>query len=241
MRGMWMLLATAALAACGTADEDAAAPAARPSGSDAPAVRADAARKRVDSVAVGRFRFVLHRMPSGVVDSVFVTRAGRRVQALVPSEREEYAVLTDPTYRVDLDFDGHMDFGLVTLMPAGPNAAFDYWRYDPAAERFGYVGNYPMLEPDSAGRTLYTHARGGHAGRLWSNARWRWTDGRLLEFWRNEQTYAMDVERYVYSESELRDGRWVVVKADTLENCEAEPLDEEECPQAVVEKGEAQR
>lgn len=241
MHGMRVLLAAAALAACGTADEDAAAPSARAAVAVAPAVATDAARERVDSVAVDGFVLVLHRVPAGQVDSVFVTRAGRRMQTLVPSRLQEGAVLDDPTYRIDLDFDGHTDFALVTLVPAAPNPAYDYWRYDPAAGRFRYVGEYERFDPDSATRTLATHARGGHAGRTWSNSRWRWTDGGLVEFWRNEQTYAMDVERYVYSESELRGGRWVVVTADTLENCEAEPVDEEECPRAAGEGGEAQR
>lgn len=218
-RGVRILLAAGALAACGTADGDQAPPAA---GEARPA----AATERVDSVAVGPFRFVLHRLPTGVVDSVFVTRGGRRVQTLVPSGLEEHAILRDPTHRIDLDFDGHTDFGLVTLVPAAPNPAYDYWRYDPAADRFRYVGEYQMFEPDSATRTLGTHARGGHAGRTWSNSRWRWENGALVEFWRNEQASA-DGDRYVYSESELRGGRWVVVKADTMEDCEAEPLPEE--------------
>lgn len=226
LRVMRMLLVGGALAACGAADDD-PAPAALPATAPPPAGEARPAAQRVDSVAVGGFRFVLHRRQSGVVDSVFVTRAGRRVQALVPSELEEYTILDDPTYLIDLDFDGHVDFALVTLVPAAPNPAYDYWRYDPAADRFRYVGNFQMFRPDSTNGTLFTHARGGHAGRMWSDSRWRWANGTLLEFWRGEQTYADDIERYVYSESELRDGEWVVVRADTLnEDGEVEQTEE---------------
>lgn len=214
MRGMRMLLAAGALAACGTADADGdgAPPAAR-----FPEQARPAASRRVDSVAVGPFRFVLHRLPTGVVDSVFVTRAGRRVQALVPSEVQDYALLDDPTYPIDLDFDGHTDFGLVTLVSAGPNSAYDYWRYDPAADRFRYVGNYGRFEPDSARRMMYISSVDGHAGRLRTNTAWRWTDGRPVEVWQAQQTYADDVERYVYMLRERRGERWVVVEADTLE------------------------
>jgi hypothetical protein len=217
MRWMRVMAAVGALAACGAADgddADASARAAPPAASAAP-----------DTLA-----FVLHRVASGQVDSVFVTRAGRRLQALVPSRLQEGAVLDDPVWRVDLDFDGHVDFGLVTLVPAAPNPSYDYWRYDPAADRFRYVGEYEMFEPDSATRTLSTHARGGYAGRSWSNSRWRWQNDTLVEFWRNEQVPADSPdEHWIYQESEFRDGRWVVVRADTMEDCEAEPL-RDECP-----------
>jgi len=211
-----------ALAACGTAERD-DAPAA--SSSYAPDTAQEGPKSIVHSA--DGFDFVLHRVGAGQVDSVFVTRAGRRVQTLVPSRLQEGAVLDDPTYRIDLDFDGHLDFALVTLVPAAPNPSYDYWRYDPAAGRFRYLGEYEMFDPDSAGRTLGAHAREGYAGRTWSNSRWRWENGTLVEFWRNEQSVLSDQERFVYTESELRDGRWVVVKADTLENCEAEPLPDE--------------
>jgi hypothetical protein len=224
MQRLWVLAATGALAACQAAEQDDAR-------ATAPAT-ADSARTGPKSAVRGTdgFDFVLHRVAEGQVDSVFVTRGGRRVQTLVPSRLQEGAILDDPTYRIDIDFDGHLDFALVTLVPAAPNPAYDYWRYDPAADRFRYVGEYEMFEPDSTARTLDAHARGGHAGRTWANSRWRWENGTLVEFWRSEQSALDTGERFVYTESELRDGRWVVVKADTLENCEAEPVDEEACP-----------
>lgn len=223
------LLASIVLGACQAAEEmDARADAL--SSPPAAASAADTTPDGRKTVVRGTdgFDFMLHRVPEGQVDSVFVTRAGQRVQVLVPSTLQVGTILDDPTYRIDMDFDGHLDFALMTLLPAGPNESYDFWRYDPAAGRFRYVGEYPRLEPDSAARRLGVHQRGGYAGRAWSNSRWRWEDDRLVEFWRSGQgPLDPSAERWVYSESELRGGRWVVVKADTLENCEAEPLPEE--------------
>lgn len=228
---MRMLAAALALAACEAAEQDRDARAAAPSTADS-ASRSDTMAGGWRTVVRGSdgFHFVLHRNAEKQVDSVFVTRAGRRVQALVPSQLE-LAILRDPTYRIDLDFDGHLDFALVTLVPASPNAMYDYWRYDPAADRFRYVGEHERFEPNSTTRTLGTHARLGAAGRSWSNSRWRWEKGKLVEVWRNEQVPEDgNYKRWIYRESELRGGRLVLVKADTMENCEAEPIDAEECP-----------
>lgn len=233
---MMRLAAAAVLAACGAGergDTRAAASSMRDTAASAAPASDTTPGGRVKVVrGTDGFDFVLHRRPATErVDSVSVMRAGRRVQALVPSQVEEGALLRDPTYRVDLDFDGHLDFALVTLVPAGPNGAYDYWRYDPAAARFRYVGEYPMLDPDSTRRTLSSHSRLGHAGRSWSNSRWRWQDGTLVEFWRSQQAPAegwIDGDhRWFYTESELRGGRWVVVRADTMEDCQAEPLPDE--------------
>ncbi|HEV3052563.1 MAG TPA: hypothetical protein VGX50_19785, partial [Longimicrobium sp.] len=228
MRMMWMMAAVLALAACESAEQGEDARAAAPSPPDT-ASPADTTPDGWKTVVRGTdgFHFVLHRNPEKQVDSVSVTRAGRRVQALVPSQLE-LAILRNPTYRIDMDFDGHLDFALATLVPASPNMRYDYWRYDPAADRFRYVGEYEMFEPDFTTRTLGTHARLGAAGRSWSNSSWRWEKGKLVEVWRNEQVPEdRNYNRWIYRESELRDGRWVLVKADTMENCEAEPIGEE--------------
>ncbi len=219
MRRMLVLAAAVALAACGAADGGDARPA------------APAARTTTDAAArdTGGFDFVLHETEAGVVDSVLVTRAGRPVQTLVPSERlvAPYAS-DDRTYRVDLDFDGHQDFGLVTLVPAGPNLRYDYWRFDPAAGRFRYVGNYNLLEPDSDTRTLLVHTRDGHAGHLWTNVRYGWADGKLVEVWANQQTFLEDIQRYASVIYERRGDSLAVVSVDTLEDSEVEPILEPE-------------
>jgi hypothetical protein len=214
MRSVWMLATTGALAACGPADGGDARPA-------PPAARTTPAAAARDT---GGFEFVLHETEAGVVDSVLVTRAGRPVQTLVPSERlvAPYAS-DDRTHRVDLDFDGHVDFGLVTLVPAGPNLRYDYWRFDPAAGRFRYVGNYNWVEPDSATRSLHVHTRDGHAGRLWTNERYKWIDGRLVEVSATQQTFLEDIQRYATVIYERRGDSLVVVSVDTLEESEVEP------------------
>ncbi|HEX6371990.1 MAG TPA: hypothetical protein VF006_23905 [Longimicrobium sp.] len=241
MRRMTMLAAAIALAACGTAEREDAraadasalvAPKADPAAADTtPGGRRKAVR------GTDGLEFIFHRSPvTEAVDSVAVLRAGLRVQTLVPSRIEEVTPLRDPTWRIDLDFDGYLDFALVTLVPASPNPMYDYWRYDAAAGRFRYVGEYEMFDPDSTSRTLYTHARLGHAGRSWTSSRWRWENGGIVEIRRNEQVPVegrLDGdERWIYRESELRGGRLVVVKADTMENCEAEPLPDECVPPA---------
>lgn len=216
----WMALA-AALAACSGEE--------RPSTENATVAAASPdARAAADSTARDTaFTFALYRTGEGEVDSVLVTRGGRRVQALLPSERIPVPLDDDERmHRVDLDFDGYRDFGLMTLLPAAPNPAYDYWRFDPAADEFRYVGNYGMLEPDSAARVMTTHNRGGHAGRLWTNSYYGWVDGELVEVRADAQTFLDDVQRYAHVVYERRGDSLVVVSVDTLEDSEVEPVDD---------------
>jgi hypothetical protein len=194
MRGAWMMVAACALAACG-GSEQADARAAAPADTAPSMVRVDSPAQVVRAPTEAddlSWIFRTHGSRQGVIDSITVTYGGRPVQTLVPEENltvpdREIERITRP----DLDWDGHADLGLVTeLSMAGSRS--QYWRLDPATQRFIPAGTYETLQPDSAAREWHTFIRGGHTGRLWTASRWRWIDGKLTEVRREAQDQLED-------------------------------------------------
>ncbi|HLM68856.1 MAG TPA: hypothetical protein VK358_15055, partial [Longimicrobium sp.] len=169
------------------------------------------------------YAFRLHETQAGVVDSITVTRGGRPVQTLRPSENHvppESSV--ERIHRADLDFDGHADLGVVTeLSMAGSRS--EYWRMDPGTGRFAPAGVYETLQPDSAAREFTTYIRGGYAGRLWTASRWRWMDGALVEVRQEEQDVLPDDAGFVRIIRERRGGALAETSRDTVADAELEP------------------
>lgn len=232
MRRMGMLLAVTALAACGGADTDDARPAApavaaadsapvRPATADAvPAADSGAGKGVHIHPTLPPHAFALHGGEPGVVDSIVVTAGGRRVQTLRPREN-----LVPPDARlervstIDLDFDGYADLALLSTLGMA-NSRSEYWRFDPRMRRFVPAGEFETLAPDSAAREHTTFNRGGHAGRLWTAARHRWVDGRLLTVAEEEQALHEDGERYVRIVRRRQDGKMVEAGRTTLEDAD---------------------
>lgn len=226
MRGTWIAGMACALAACSGAGD--AAPAARADSTSAAqgapaAVEATRSGGAGDTVRIHPtlppYGFALHPgAEPGVVDSIVVTSAGRRVQTLVPGEN-----LVPPDAGVerlstiDLDYDGYADLALLGML-AMANSRSQYWRFDPRTRSFADIGEFDTLTPDSAARELTSVNRGGHGGRMWTAARWRWAENRLVPFAEEEQSALDEVGgRYVHIVRRLQDGRMVEVRRDTLE------------------------
>lgn len=221
MRTRWMA-ALCLLAACGTAEGGDARTVARDS-APAPSAAAPAdsatATTRTAADAV-EWTFRPHGTRPGVVDSIVVTRGTERVQALVPGENHvEPETGVERISRPDLDWDGHADLAFVTeLTMAGSHS--HYWRFDPARARFTDAGVHETLHPDSAAREWTTFNRGGHGGRLWRAARWRWADGALAEVRREEQDVLEDGATYVRVVRERRGGALAETQRDTVAEAE---------------------
>lgn len=166
--------------------------------------------------------FALHGAAAGVVDSIVVTAAGARVQTLVPGENllpPHAAAEVERLSTMDLDFDGYADLALLSGV-AMASSRSQYWRFDPSTRRFAGAGEFETLVPDSAAREHTTFNRGGHGGRLWTAARWRWAENRLVPMAEEEQASLDEDGRYVHHVRRLRDGRMTEVRRDTLRDHE---------------------
>jgi hypothetical protein len=163
--------------------------------------------------------FALHGGEPGVVDSIVVTAGGAHVQTLPTGENQlppETAAGVERLSTLDLDWDGHADLALLSGVGMA-NSRSLYWRFDPATRRFTEAGEFETLVPDSAAREHTTFNRGGHGGRLWTAARWRWAGNALVPVVEEEQE-SLDADgRYVHVVRRRRGDRMEVVRADTLE------------------------
>jgi hypothetical protein len=227
MRGMRMLLAAGALAACSGAE-----PAADRQAEDAPAAASEASATAVEAAPAGGagdtvhihpalppHGFALHESQPGAVDSIVVTAGGARVQTLQAADNllpPETAAEVERLSTLDLDWDGHADLALLSGVGMA-NSRSLYWRFDPATRRFTEAGEFETLAPDSAAREHTTFNRGGHGGRLWTAARWRWAGNGLVPVVEEEQESLDSEGRYVHVVRHRRGDRMEVVRADTLE------------------------
>lgn len=225
MRGMWMTCVACALAACSgpdaAADRRAGAAPAAENAPSAPAVEVTRSGGAGDTVRIHPslppYGFQAHGR-GGVVDSIVVTSAGERVQTLRPRDNQlPEGSEGERLSRVDLDFDGYADLALLSSV-ALANSRSEYWRFDPRTRRFTDAGEHETLVADSAAREWTTFTRGGHGGRLWTAARWRWEGGRLVAVAEEEQMAVDGAEgRYVHVVRRAREGRMSEVRGDTLE------------------------
>jgi hypothetical protein len=230
MRRMRMLLVAGALAACSGAE-----PAPDRRAEDAPAAPSDSSATSVEAARAGGagdtvrihptlppHGFALHAGQPGVVDSIVVTAGGARVQTLQTGENllpPEAAAGVERLSTIDLDWDGYADLALLSGV-AMANSRSQYWRFDPAARRFTEAGEFETLVPDSAARELTTFNRGGHGGRLWTAARWRWAGNGLVPVVEEEQESLDADRRYVHIVRRRRGERMEIVRIDTLDDGE---------------------
>lgn len=224
---MLLMAAACALAACSAPDEAPARQAeGAPAAASAPAPRtADSAATAAVSGAGEAIRihptlpphaFTLHQGESSVVDSIVVLVDGRPVQTLRPRENGlPPGTEVERLSTIDLDFDGYADLAFLSGV-AMANSRSEYWRFDPRTRRFVAAGEFETLTPDPAARELAHFNRGGHGGRMWTAARWRWADTALVPVAEEEQD-ALGDDRYVHITRRHQGGRMVEVRRDTVE------------------------
>jgi hypothetical protein len=223
-----MMLGACALAACSRPEPppahqtaDAAADSASPPAAEAPAApQGEAGQVIRIHPTLPPHAFALHQAQPGVVDSIVVSVDGRRVQTLRPRENQVLPeAQAERLSTIDLDFDGYADLALLSYV-AMANSRSEYWRFDPASHRFVPAGEFETLTPDSATRELTHFNRGGHGGRMWTAARWRWADTALVVVAEEEQDALEAGERYVHIRRQPRGGKMVEVRRDTLEDAD---------------------
>lgn len=229
---MWMMVGICALAACSRTEqapaETADAGADSSASAQAPSAAADTATVRQGGAgtmihvhqSLPPHAVTLHETQPGVVDSITIWADEHPVQTLHP--RENHVLPETGAERVstiDLDFDGYGDLALLNTV-AMANSSTEYWRFDPVTRRFVPAGEFQTLTPDSARREHTHYNRGGHGGRLWTASRWRWVDSTLVAVAEEEQDALGDGDRYVHIARELRDGRMVETRRDTLEGAD---------------------
>lgn len=227
-RRTWILAAAWVAAACSgaepAADRAEDAPAAA-TASPAPGVEAAPSGRAGETVgihpALPPHAFALHGAGAGVVDSIVVTADGRRVQTLVPGENllPPDAAGVERLSTIDLDFDGYADLAFLSELGMASSRS-QYWRYDRRTRRFSHAGEHETLVPDSAAREHTTFNRGGHGGRLWTAARWRWAGDGLVPVAEEEQASLEEDGRYVHIVRRARDGTLAEVRRDTLADAE---------------------
>lgn len=78
----------------------------------------------------------------------------------------------------DLNFDGNNDLYFITSRGVA-NAYADYWLFDPAATKFTYLGNYPLLNVNKTNRTITAYQRGGHGGMIYESTKYAFINNAL--------------------------------------------------------------
>lgn len=104
---------------------------------------------------------------------------------------------------LDLNFDGHMDFGLMCMETLGRNVPYVFYLWDPKREQFDCFGTFNYtLEADPESQQLIEVDYGGNEG---DDTNWyAWEDGRLVLVRREEEDYWT----YYDDEPVWRDEAW---------------------------------
>ena len=132
-------------------------------------------------------------------------------EALTDLNREYF--LTTP----DINFDGYPDLLLIDSQGA-QNIYYDGWIWNPETRRYDYVPQFRTLASpvfDEDARLIRTYEHGSATDHV--DGVWAWRDGRLVEIYRQEQTYDMDTNRFTIRTYELQDdGQLALVREETL-------------------------
>ena len=104
---------------------------------------------------------------------------------------------------LDLNFDGHMDFGLLSFDTYSRNLPYIFYLWDPEREQFDCFGTFNYtLEADPESQQLIEVDYGGNEG---DDTNWyAWEDGRLVLVRREEEDYWT----YYDDEPVWRDEAW---------------------------------
>ena len=171
-----------------------------------------------DGTPPADFRFELETVPQGrVVKAIIFERGGRTVQKLdVPSMTP---LAQDESFffgAQEINFDGWLDLLLMTERGSA-NAKAEYWVYDPAADRFRDLGEFPMFRLDAVHKRLSTYVSNGPAGLDFEKRDYAFEGNELIVM--SEETQKPSPSRpgwYVHTIRRHKDGKLVVVLRQTI-------------------------
>ena len=116
----------------------------------------------------------------------------------------------------DINFDGWLDLLLIT-QKGSTNAKAEYWLYDPAADRFRDLGEFPMFRVDALHYRLSTYVSNGPAGLDFEKRDYAFKGNYLVVM--SEETRKPSSSRpgwYVHTVRRLENGKLVVVLRQTV-------------------------
>lgn len=169
------------------------------------------------------FRFELQTVPQGrVIKAIVFERGGHAVQTLaVPSMSplaQDESFFFGPQ---DINFDGWQDLLLMTERGAA-NAKAEYWVYDPAADRFRDLGEFPIFRVDAIRKRLTTYVSNGPAGLDFEKRDYACEGDHLIVI--SEETQKPSPSRpgrYVHMVRRRKHGKLAVVLRETIKRTPA--------------------
>jgi hypothetical protein len=166
-----------------------------------------------DGTPPADFRFELETVPQGrVVKVIIFERGGHTIQKLDVSSMTPLA--QDESFFFggqDINFDGWLDLVLMTKQGSA-NAKAEYWLYDPSADRFRDLGEFPMFRVDAFHHRLTTYVSNGPAGLDFEKRDYAFEGNHLVVM--SEETRKPSPSRpgwYVHTIRRLKNGKLVVV------------------------------
>lgn len=171
-----------------------------------------------DGTPPADFRFELETVPQGrVVKAIVFERGGHTVQRLdVPSMTPRAQGESFFFGGQEINFDGWLDLLLMTEQGSA-NAKAGYWVYDPAADRFRDLGEFPMFRVDAVHKRLSTFVSNGPAGLDFEKRDYAFKGHDLIVM--SEETQKPSPRRpgwYVHTVRRHKDGKLVVVQRQTV-------------------------
>jgi hypothetical protein len=171
-----------------------------------------------DGAQPADFRFELETVPQGrVVKAIVFERSGHTVQTLnVPSMTPLAPNESFFFGAQEINFDGWLDLLLMTQRGTA-NAKAEYWVYDPAADRFRDLGEFPLFHVDAVHKCLSTFVRNGPAGLDFEKRDYAFAGNDLIVL--SEETQKPSRSRpgrYVHTLRRRTDGKLVVVLRETV-------------------------
>jgi hypothetical protein len=171
-----------------------------------------------DGARPADFRFKLETVPQGrVVKAIVFERGGHIVQELnVPSMTPLAPNESFFFGGQEINFDGWLDLLLMTEQGSA-NAKAEYWLYDPAADRFRDLGEFPMFRVNAVRKRLSTYVSNGPAGLDFEERDYAFEGNDLIVMSEETQKPSPSCPRlYVHTVRRRKDGKLVVVLRETV-------------------------
>jgi hypothetical protein len=171
-----------------------------------------------DGTPPADFRFELETVPQGrIVKAILFERGGHNVQkldvpAMTPLAQDESFFFGAQ----EINFDGWLDLMIMTERGSA-NAKAEYWVYDPAADRFRDLGEFPMFRVDAVHKRLSTYVSNGPAGIEFEKRDYAFEGSDLIVM--SEETQKPSPSRpgwYVHTVRRHKDSKLVVVLRQTI-------------------------